>query len=94
MYFFAHMKTKTRRIFSCWYFFLAELLLCYLTGNIFGVEISCGRHADDVRTTRERDMYVYVYFRYPVPQTARTIRAVDSTLSILIVKDLYVMCIL
>ena len=27
--------------------FLAEL--CYLTGNIFGVEISCGRRADDMR---------------------------------------------
>ena len=30
--------------------FLAELLLCYLTGNIFGVEISCRRCADDMRT--------------------------------------------
>ena len=29
--------------------FLAELLLCYLTGNIFGVDISCGRCADDMR---------------------------------------------
>ena len=30
--------------------FLAELLFCYLTGNIFGIEISCRRHADDTRT--------------------------------------------
>ena len=30
--------------------FLAELLLCYLTGNIFGVEISCRWHADDMQT--------------------------------------------
>ena len=29
--------------------FLAELLLCYLTGNIFGVEISCGRRADHMQ---------------------------------------------
>ena len=29
--------------------FLAELLLCYLTGNIFGVEISCGQHMDDTK---------------------------------------------
>ena len=35
--------------------FLAELLLCYLTGNIFGVEISCGWHADDVQMTRQWD---------------------------------------
>ena len=34
--------------------FLAELF-CYLTGNILGVEVSCGRHADDVRMTREWD---------------------------------------
>ena len=31
--------------------FLTELLLFYLTGNIIGVEFSCGRHEDDVRTT-------------------------------------------
>ena len=31
-------------------FLLAELLLCYLPGNIFGVEISYRPHADDVRT--------------------------------------------
>ena len=30
--------------------FLAELL-CYLTGNFWGVEISCRQRADDVRTT-------------------------------------------
>ena len=35
---------------------LAELLLCYLTGNIFGVEISCGRRADDVWTTHESEI--------------------------------------
>ena len=29
--------------------FLSELLLCYLTGNIFGVEISCGWHAGNMR---------------------------------------------
>ena len=28
--------------------FLAELLLCYLTGNIFGIEISCGRHESEI----------------------------------------------
>ena len=31
--------------------FLAELLLWYLTGNILGVEVSCGRRADNVQTT-------------------------------------------
>ena len=31
--------------------FLAELLLWYLTGNILGIEVSCGRHADDVQMT-------------------------------------------
>ena len=35
--------------------FLAELLLCYLTGNIFWgwnlVQMTCGRHVDDVRAT-------------------------------------------
>ena len=47
-------------------FFLAELLLWYLTGNILGIEVLCGRrvddmqtmcgwHADDVRMTREWD---------------------------------------
>ena len=29
--------------------FLAELLLCYVTGNIFGVEISCGRRVDNMQ---------------------------------------------
>ena len=29
--------------------FLAELLLWYLTGNILGVEVSCGRRADDMQ---------------------------------------------
>ena len=29
--------------------FLAELLLWYLTGNILGIEVSCGWHADDLR---------------------------------------------
>ena len=32
-------------------FFLAELLLWYLTGNILGIEVSCGRRADDLRMT-------------------------------------------
>ena len=46
--------------------FLAELLLCYLIGNIFGVEISyrqcadnmqtmCGWRVDDVQMTKEWD---------------------------------------
>ena len=35
--------------------FLAELLLCYLTGNIFGVEISCGQCENDMWMTREWD---------------------------------------
>ena len=31
--------------------FLAELLLWYFTGNILGIEVSCGRHADDMQMT-------------------------------------------
>ena len=31
--------------------FLAELLLWYLTGNILGDEVSCGRCADDMQMT-------------------------------------------
>ena len=42
-------KTTTLRwLFN---FLLAELLLWYLTGNILGIEVSFGRHADDVQMT-------------------------------------------
>ena len=62
---FTSLRHKYREsVFVGW--FLAQLLLCYLTGNIFGVQISCRRraddmwtmcrwHADDVRMTREWD---------------------------------------
>ena len=64
------MPVSRKRTNSCvqWIFFLflAELLLWYLTGNILGIEVSCGRcaddvqmtcgwHADDLRMTREWD---------------------------------------
>ena len=41
---------------GCFFQIISFIQLCYLTGNISGAEISCGRRENDVRTTRERDL--------------------------------------
>ena len=45
----AKAKAKAKNFFAFW-----QSCCCYLTGNIFEVEISCGRRADDVRIIRTR----------------------------------------